>query len=95
MLVAKVGRTTRYSEGIVTGISALVRIAYTKGRTATFRNQFLVTSNEKFFDEGDSGAVIVDLASHKVVGLGFAAINGSCWASPMSAIVAKLLNRLS
>jgi len=67
MAVEKSGRTTGFTTGKVTDLSADVRINYDSG-TFTFQNQIIVEGNPGPFSQaGDSGSLIV------------ARINGRLW----------------
>jgi len=72
MRVRKYGRTTEYTEGTVTLLSATVNIAYNTSRgqrTARFVDQVICTGMSA---GGDSGALVVDTAANTAIGLLFA-----------------------
>lgn len=69
--VAKVGRTTGYTKGTITGVNAMSSVGYDAG-TAYFKNQIIIEPGA-FSDGGDSGSLIVsDDAAKNPVGLLFA-----------------------
>lgn len=72
----KFGRTTGYTEGIVTSIYLDIRIPYERaGRSAFFKNQFLIEpvspAYQNFVARGDSGSLLLDGNQH-AIGLVFA-----------------------
>ncbi len=67
--VEKAGRTTDYTQGIVTLIGAIINVGYGQGRTAVFYDQ-IVTSNMSA--GGDSGSLGVIQNTQKAFGLLFA-----------------------
>ena len=67
--VEKAGRTTDYTQGIVTLIGAIINVDYGQGRTAVFYDQ-IVTSNMSA--GGDSGSLGVIQNTQKAFGLLFA-----------------------
>jgi hypothetical protein len=74
-LVYKVGRTTGYTEGIVTGILGTSTLEYAPNKKAHFIGQILVDATPDnvgpFSDRGDSGSAVLNM-SNEVVGLLFA-----------------------
>lgn len=71
MAVRKTGRTTRYTEGVITATDVTLRVGYSTG-SLIFTDQFLVSgARGKFSDGGDSGSLIVD-KDNRAVGLLFA-----------------------
>jgi hypothetical protein len=72
MIVAKMGRTTGYTEGRVTLLNATVNVQYDTSRgtrTARFVEQVITTGMSS---SGDSGSLVVDPADNTAVGLLFA-----------------------
>jgi len=70
MAVRKSGRTTRYTEGVVTATDVTLRVGYSHG-SLVFTDQFLVSARGGFSGPGDSGSLIVD-RENRAVGLLFA-----------------------
>ena len=68
MLVQKTGRTTNYTIGRITAISATVDVGYGGGRVARFRDQIVTTNMSA---GGDSGSLVTTL-DNVAVGLLFA-----------------------
>ena len=93
--VYKVGRTTGYTEGVVTNIAARVRIPYADG-WATFVDQIVVEQTEdnvgSFSDPGDSGSAVLN-DSHEVVGLLFAGSPSRTLINPIAPVVDSLRAR--
>lgn len=61
--VQKLGRTTGYTQGNITGINQMISVGYTAG-VATFIDQLEITGNgfsPQFANPGDSGSLIVDM----------------------------------
>jgi hypothetical protein len=72
MNVEKVGRTTGYTQGSVFDVNATVKVNYTMG-TLVFDDQVLVRgSGGSFSAAGDSGSMIVDMATKRGTALLFA-----------------------
>jgi hypothetical protein len=72
MNVEKVGRTTGYRQGSVFDASATVKVNYSMG-TLVFDDQVLVRgTGGQFSDAGDSGSLIVDMATKRGTALLFA-----------------------
>jgi len=69
MAVAKSGRTTAITTGTITGFSGLMLVGYGPYGQAYFTDQI---RTGRMLLGGDSGSILIDLADHKVVGLGFA-----------------------
>lgn len=68
-IVCKSGRTTRCTEGVITGIHATVSVSYGSGKVAKFVDQVVTNSMSA---GGDSGSILITKDSKKVVGLLFA-----------------------
>jgi hypothetical protein len=93
MTVQKYGRTTVLTHGSVTGVDATIKVRYSKGNTATFVHQVVITGNNggAFSDSGDSGSLIVtDDAGKNPVGLLFAGSTSTTIANPISNVLAQL-----
>ncbi|RMG79411.1 MAG: hypothetical protein D6712_19725 [Chloroflexi bacterium] len=72
MRIRKTGRTTDYTEGVITLMNAIVNVSYNTRngqRTARFVGQVFA---ESMSQGGDSGSLIVDAESNNAVGLLFA-----------------------
>ena len=69
MQVRKHGRTTGYTEGVVTLMNATVDVAYGDNRQARFAGQVIATPMSQ---GGDSGALVIEAGSLNAVGLLFA-----------------------
>lgn len=67
-LIKKTGRTTNFTTGRITAVSATVDVGYGGGKVARFKDQ-IVTTN--FSDGGDSGSLVTTL-DNVAVGLLFA-----------------------
>jgi hypothetical protein len=80
--VTKVGRTTGYTTGSISGINVTITVGYS-GFNATFVNQIYVRGT--FIKAGDSGSMMCD-ASGDPVGLDFAGSNTASFANPMAPI---------
>jgi hypothetical protein len=77
MPVKKEGRTTGYTEGLITGVHGYVPVKYQRSDGtvlyAYFTEQLVIEGNNVLFsDEGDSGSLIVHLNSNQPVGLLYA-----------------------
>lgn len=72
MKVMKTGRTTGFTTGVITDLTADVKVKYDTG-TFSFNDQIIIRGgNTSFSDSGDSGALIVEQTSKRAVGLLFA-----------------------
>lgn len=67
-IVQKTGRTTNYTTGRITAISATVDVGYGAGRVARFKDQIVTTNISAGGDSGSLVATLDDVA----VGLLFA-----------------------
>jgi hypothetical protein len=97
MAVQKYGRTTVWTHGSVTGVDATIKVRYSKGHTATFVHQIVITGNNggAFSDSGDSGSLIVtDHAGKNPVGLLFAGSTSTTIANPIDAVLSQLSQKL-
>lgn len=97
MRVGKYGRTTGYTEGIITDVNYQSPILYGQGpdeRVAFFDRQIRIVSvsDEPFFAPGDSGSVIFELDTMRAVGLGFAHADydRTCIANPIGDVLDAL-----
>jgi len=90
--VYKVGRTTGYTEGIITAIAGTTSINY-PGGTAYFAGQLIVSATPNnvgpFSDRGDSGSGILN-ADHKLVGLLFAGSTLQTLVNPIDDVLSEL-----
>ena len=87
--VEKTGRTTGYTQGIVTDVSATIAVQYETLGVLTFDDQILIEgTGGPFSAAGDSGSLIVDRNQKQAVGLLFAG-------SPSHTIANKIGNVLS
>jgi hypothetical protein len=90
MRVAKYGRTTGYTEGNITLMNATINVAYntSKGpRTARFVGQVMT---EGLSQGGDSGSLVVDVATRKAVGLLFGGSNLASIFTPIDLVLSTL-----
>lgn len=90
MNVRKYGRTTAYTEGVVTLINATVDVSYNTlsgKRTARFVGQSMTTGMSQ---GGDSGSLIVDRNSQNAVGLLFAGSGSATIFTPIDRVLQKL-----
>ncbi len=71
LAVQKFGRTTEWTEGVVTGVNASIKVGYTSG-TALFEDQVVVEARKLFLKSGDSGSLLVSQPGRNPVGLLFA-----------------------
>ncbi len=96
MPVQKYGRTTVLTHGSVTGIDATVKIRYSKGNTAMFIHQIVITGNNgsSFSNSGDSGSLIVTETDRKPVGLLFAGSSSTTIANPIDDVLSLLSQKL-
>ena len=90
--VYKVGRTTGYTEGHVTGLAGAGVIEYDGGR-AGFVDQIVIQATEDsvgpFSDRGDSGSGVLS-DRHELVGLLFAGNDFHTLANPIAAVISEL-----
>lgn len=90
MRVRKSGRTTGYTEGMITLLNATVNVGYTTSRgarTARFVGQVIT---EPLSQGGDSGSLIVDRAENKAVGLLFAGSHAATIFTPIDRVLESL-----
>lgn len=94
--VYKVGRTTGYTEGNVTGLAGVSTIAYddtSNDKDAHFVDQIVIEATEDnvgpFSDSGDSGSG-VENDRHELVGLLFAGNDFHTLVNPVADVIAEL-----
>jgi hypothetical protein len=87
MRVRKSGRTTDYTEGVITLLNATVSVAYGANKTARFTGQVIT---EPMSQGGDSGSLIVDATENKAVGLLFAGSTAATIFNPINAVLDAL-----
>lgn len=90
MGVRKTGRTTDFTQGMVTLLNATVTVAYTtsKGaRSARFTGQVIT---QPMSQGGDSGSLIVDAVENRAVGLLFAGSAQASIFTPIDTVLAAL-----
>jgi hypothetical protein len=95
MVVHKFGRTTGYRAGRVTSVDTDLSVDYGLG-AVTFHGQILVKGmgNQAFSDSGDSGAVVLERATGRAVGLLFAGSPSHSAASHIDDVLTSLGVRL-
>jgi hypothetical protein len=87
MTVIKRGRTTGETEGVVQDINFRAVIDYDAVGPVGFLDQVLCTPHTS---PGDSGSLVVDKDSGKIVGLHFAGAAGGSVFNPIEAVIAAL-----
>ena len=91
MSVQKYGRTTGHTEGRISGVNAIMDVAY-PGGTARFEGQIVISGN-RFSAGGDSGSLIVTdgvlLADRRPVGLLFAGTTVTTLANPIELVLER------
>jgi hypothetical protein len=87
MDVAKFGRTTFYTEGVINLINATIRVSYGGLKIATFRNQFVAGAMSA---GGDSGSLVIQRGTTSAVGLLFAGSDQSTIFSPIQLVLDSL-----
>ena len=88
MMVSKRGRTTGKTRGKVIDIDFRIQISYPGVGKLGFTNQVLC---ERYTDGGDSGSLVIDTSSGKIVGLHFAGAEQGSVFNPIGAVM-KALN---
>jgi hypothetical protein len=86
MPVQKYGRTTKLTQGTVSGINATVLIQYDTG-VARFVGQVVVGG--PFSDSGDSGSLIMTVSGNHPVALLFAGSSSTTIGNPIDKVLAK------
>lgn len=90
MTVRKAGRTTDYTQGMITLLNATVNVGYITARgprTARFTGQVIT---QPMSQGGDSGALIVDSTDNRAVGLLFAGSTMATIFTPIDVVLAAL-----
>ena len=83
MIVTKRGRTTGATKGKIIDIDFRIQINYPGVGKLGFTNQVLC---ERYTDGGDSGSLVIDTASGKIVGLHFAGAEEGSVFNPIAAV---------
>lgn len=87
--VRKQGRTTQHTIGIITDLSADIRVQF-GSKVAFFENQLAIAGiNGQFSSGGDSGSLIVDAVTRRPVGLLFAGGGNTTFANPIDRVLAR------
>jgi hypothetical protein len=90
MSVEKVGRTTAYTTGKVTDVTATMKVSYDMGELV-FVDQILVSGvTAPFSARGDSGSLVVDMQSKQPTGLLFAGAGMYTLANPLQEVLKAL-----
>lgn len=87
MKVVKLGRTTGKTEGEILDVNFRVVIDYPGVGEVGFLDQVYCT---RYTKPGDSGSIVVDKASGKIVGLHFAGAEGGSVFNPIAEVIAAL-----
>lgn len=87
MKVIKRGRTTGETEGVIEDVNFRLIIEYEGVGKVGFLDQVLCT---RYTKPGDSGSLVVDKGSGKIVGLHFAGASGGSVFSPIAAAIDAL-----
>lgn len=85
LAVQKTGRTTGYTQGVITQVDATVRIEY-GDQSALFSGQLVAGAMSK---PGDSGSAVLDMEK-RVVGLLFAGSDTTTIINPIAAVLSAL-----
>ena len=85
MAIQKTGRTTGYTQGLITQMDATLRIDY-EGRTALFTDQLVAGPMS---GPGDSGSAVLDMGT-RVVGLLFAGSESATIINPIDEVLSAL-----
>lgn len=83
MVVTKRGRTTRTTRGKIIDIDFRVSLSYPGVGEVGFTRQVLC---ERYTEPGDSGSLVIDVESGKIVGLHFAGAEGGSVFNPIQAV---------
>lgn len=89
-MVAKFGRTTLYTEGKITEISADVYMRYDSGRLRFTEQIFIEGATGAFSEPGDSGSLVVDLETRRPVALLIGGEPRRSIATPIARVLAEL-----
>jgi len=87
MNVCKSGRSTAFTNGVVSVLDATVVVRYGQDRTATFEEQIVTTPMSQ---GGDSGSLLVTSQGHQAVGLLFAGSTQSTLFNPIQEVLEQL-----
>lgn len=87
MTVVKRGRTTNETAGVIEDVNFRVIMPYDEVGDVGFLDQVLCT---RYTKPGDSGSLVVDKASGKIVGLHFAGANGGSVFNPIGPVMSAL-----
>ena len=87
MKVVKVGRTTGQTTGKVIDVNFRFVLTYPGVGKVAYIDQVLCS---RYTDGGDSGSIVVDSGSGKIVGLHFAGANGGSVFNPIRPVMAAL-----
>jgi hypothetical protein len=85
MAIQKTGRTTGYTEGLITQFDATIRVDY-HGPVAVFEGQFVASPMSQ---PGDSGSAVLD-RENRVVGLLFAGSDQATLINPVGDVLTML-----
>ena len=92
MRVCKSGRTSGYTESTITDVNASIKVYYGQETYYVFEDQ-IITGH--MMDGGDSGSLLVNTATKRAVGLGFAGSDTLSCANKISNVLSMLNIRLS
>lgn len=87
MVVTKRGRTTGVTKGKIIDTDFRFVLNYDGVGKIAFTRQVLC---ERYTDGGDSGSLVVDAETGKVVGLHFAGANGGSVFNPIQSVIKAL-----
>ena len=87
MVVTKRGRTTGSTHGKIIDVDFRFVLDYDGVGQVGYTKQVLC---ERYTDGGDSGALVIDVASGKIVGLHFAGANGGSVFNPIQSVMKAL-----
>jgi hypothetical protein len=97
MPVKKEGRTTGYTEGMITGIQGDLPVTYERADgqrvTGWFKDQLKIEGiNQTFSSQGDSGSLIVEMNSNRPVALLFSGTDDHSitYANPIMLVMDQL-----
>lgn len=88
MRVAKFGRTTGYTTGVITARGVDIKVNF-GALTLDFEDQFEIMGNngKPFSSAGDSGSVIINIETKEAVGLLFAGVGVLSFANPITTVL--------
>src|SRR5260221_567794 len=87
MVVTKRGRTTGVTQGKIIDTDFRFALKYDGVGEIGFTRQVLC---ERYTDAGDSGSLVIDTATGKIVGLHFAGANGGSVFNPIQSVIKAL-----